>query len=161
MACECASSKPAGLFHARHGAAGGVQVGGRAQAVGHAVAEPGGGLGVAEDHRGRGPVLAEQVPDAFASPKPAAYTTSGDCGTCLPSTCETSRWARLGLRRRASPSSSVSRGPPPESSRLTPSRSATQVPDHTASIVLPFLVIVIVRGAAGFRSGVLTPGARP
>ena len=56
------------------------------------------------------------------------WTAAGRCGTCLPSTFDTSRWARLGLRRRASPSSSGSSSPPLSE---TPSRSATHSPVHT------------------------------
>lgn len=58
----------AGRRHARHGPAGGVQVRGGAQAVRDAVAEPGGGLGVAEDHGGRRCLVAEQRPYAGAEP---------------------------------------------------------------------------------------------
>ena len=89
-------------------AAGGVQVRGEGQAVGDRVAEAGRGLRVAEHHRPRGRLVAEQLPHAHARVRiRRAHTTDGRCGTCLPSTLETSRWARLGLRRRASPSRSL------------------------------------------------------
>ncbi len=67
---------------------------------------------------------------------PYSYTTAGDCGTCLPSTFDTSRWARLGLRRRARPSRA---GSPSSPTSSTPSRSATQLPDHTPSFTAFFM----------------------
>ena len=101
-----------------------VQVG-RAQCLGDAVPQPRRRLGEAE-HRRRG--AGQPVGDEAAELEPGAVDrAAGRPGTCLPSTADTSRCARRGLRRSASPTRSDSgRRRPGPSCSVTPNRVSTQ-----------------------------------
>ena len=140
----------------RHRTAGGVQVVGPAERLGDAVAQRGGRLREPEHHRvgrthgdpgeqrgGRtglaadsgvqerdreGPRRApgQRVGDEAAEQQARRPDQARVGGMCLPSTRETSSWARRGLSRSASPNSTRGSGPSAGPDSRTPSRSTTE-----------------------------------
>ena len=171
------------------GAPGRVQVVG-AERLGHAVPESGRRLGVPEHQRRPRRPSALGAPSGRAAARRRARSR-GSAGMCLPSTVDTSRCARRGLRRRASSTSSPSGSRRPVQSRrrtvgrpsgrhrcrLAPSRSTNETssratpntsgPQHRAPrprgvrLALVHLVAVARRGRPAARRGREDVAARP